>query len=56
MKSGAAPRRSSVLLDFILIFLLAAALIWPLFKAKYLDKWGSIESTFIADARLLWST
>lgn len=28
-------------------------LIWPLFKLKYLDSWGSIESTFIADARFL---
>ena len=53
MKSGAASRRSSILLDFVLIFLLAAALIWPLFKAKYVDKWASIESTFIADARFL---
>src|SRR5215470_13836071 len=31
----------------------AAALIWPLFKVKYLNKWDSIESTFIADARFL---
>ncbi|HYO80485.1 MAG TPA: hypothetical protein VES20_03720 [Bryobacteraceae bacterium] len=39
--------------DALLIFALAAALIWPLFKVKYLDIWGSIESTFIADARFL---
>jgi hypothetical protein len=28
-------------------------LIKPLFKAKYLDRWDSIESTFIADGRFL---
>ena len=28
-------------------------LIWPLFKLKYMDNWSSIESTFIADARML---
>lgn len=27
-------------------------LIWPLFRLKYLDDWRSIESTFIADARI----
>jgi len=42
-----------VLLDFFLVFLFAAALIRPLFKAGYLDKWASIESSFIADARFL---
>src|SRR3954468_21314151 len=52
MKRGAAAVRAS-LFDFILVFLLAAALIWPLFKIKYADKWASIESTFIADARFL---
>jgi len=35
------------------VFVLAAALIWPLFKLKYMDNWASIESTFIADARML---
>lgn len=39
--------------DSLLILLLAAALIWPLFRLKYLDNWASIESTFIADARML---
>src|SRR5262249_40616866 len=43
----------SLTLDALLIFLLTAALIWPLFKVKYTDKWASIESTFIADARFL---
>src|SRR5436309_721478 len=46
-------RRKEILLDFFLIFLFAALLIRPLFKAKYLDKWASIESTFISDARFL---
>jgi hypothetical protein len=46
------PRRQ-ILLDFLLVFLFAAVLIRPYFKAKYTDKWGSIESTFIADARFL---
>ncbi len=46
-------RRGEILLDFCLIFLIAAALIRPLFKAAYLDKWDSIESSFIADARFL---
>ena len=45
--------RRQVLLDCFLIFLFAAILIRPYFKAKYTDKWASIESTFIADARFL---
>lgn len=40
-------------LDSLVILLLAAALIWPLFRLKYLDNWPSIESTFIADGRML---
>lgn len=40
-------------MDAFLVFLLTAALIWPLFKIKYLANWASIESTFIADARFL---
>src|SRR5262249_13652860 len=50
------PLRSAVrtiLLDSIVIYALTAALIWPLFKAKYLNKWASIESTFIGDGRFL---
>jgi hypothetical protein len=46
-------RRREILLDFFLVFLFTAILIKPYFKAKYTDKWGSIESTFIADARFL---
>jgi hypothetical protein len=53
MKAGPGCHRNFVLLDFTLIFLLTAALIWPLFKVKYTDKWASIEATFIADARFL---
>jgi len=49
------PRRAgaAAALDALLVALLAAALIFPLFKVKYLDNWGSIESTFIADGRFL---
>jgi hypothetical protein len=39
--------------DLLLVFLFTAVLIQPLWKSKYVDNWGSIESTFIADARLL---
>lgn len=46
-------RRKEILLDFFLLFLFALALIRPFLKAKYLDKWASIESTFIGDARFL---
>lgn len=42
-----------VLLDCLLVYALAAALIWPLFKLNYMANWASIESTFIADARML---
>jgi hypothetical protein len=41
------------ILDSVAVFLLAAALIWPLFQAGYFNNWASIESTFIADARFL---
>lgn len=46
-------RRSAVFLDLLLIILLSAVLIQPLFRAKYLDRWDSIEATYIADGRLL---
>jgi len=46
-------RGKEILLDFFLVFLFTAMLIRPYFKAKYTDKWASIESTFIADARFL---
>jgi hypothetical protein len=52
-----APRffrtRTALTLECLVLFLLAAFLVRPLFKTKYADKWASIESTFIADARFL---
>lgn len=48
-----AASRAGIALECLLIAILAAALIKPLFQAKYIDRWGSIESTFIADARFL---
>src|ERR1039457_2443555 len=47
-------RPKQILLDFFLVFLFAAMPIRPYFKAKYTDKWASIESTFIGDARFLY--
>ncbi len=41
------------LLDSVLIFAISAYLIWPLFKMDYMENWGSIESTFISDGRML---
>jgi hypothetical protein len=46
-------RRQEILLDCFLLFVCTAILVGPYFKAKYTDKWGSIESTFISDARFL---
>ncbi|MDP9169928.1 MAG: hypothetical protein M3N54_04870, partial [Acidobacteriota bacterium] len=46
-------RKRAALIDSTLICLLTALLIGPLFRLKYLDNWGSIESTFIADSRML---
>jgi hypothetical protein len=37
----------------VLVFALAVLLVWPFFKTEYSDKWSSIESTFISDARML---
>lgn len=45
--------RRTWLLDFALLFLFTAILIRPYWKLKYTDNWASIESTFIADARML---
>lgn len=52
MRSRLAPFSGPVFDSFI-IFLATATLIRPLFKARYLAFWGSIESTFIAHARFL---
>jgi len=41
------------LIDSAIILLLACVLIGPLFRVEYLNYWGSIESTFIGDARML---
>jgi len=41
------------LIDSGIVFLFTCLLIAPLFKMEYSDHWGSIESTFIADARML---
>ena len=46
-------RKTEILLDFCLVFLYTAILIRPYFRAVYEDKWQSIESTFISDARYL---
>ena len=45
--------RRTFLLDSLLLLCLACFLIQPLFRLKYLDNWPSIESTFIADGRML---
>src|SRR5690349_6856361 len=45
--------RREVWLDSFAILLAAALLILPLFRIEYLNNWGSIDSTFIADARFL---
>jgi len=39
--------------DSLAICILTSILIWPLFKIVYLDRFSSIESTFIADGRML---
>jgi hypothetical protein len=43
----------ALLLDLLLVFFAAAILVRPLYRAKYLQLWSSIESTFIADGRFL---
>jgi hypothetical protein len=46
-------RRLWYAVDFLIVFLFVALLIRPLFRVKYMELWGSIESTFISDARFL---
>lgn len=46
-------RKDGWVIDLVIIALLAAALIWPMFKTRYYENWLSIDSTFIADARFL---
>jgi hypothetical protein len=45
--------RRAAALDVLLLMLIAAALIWPLFQVEYFDNWMSIDGAFIADARFL---
>ncbi len=43
----------SWVLDCVILLAISAFLIRPNWKLKYVENWGSIESTFIADARML---
>ena len=45
--------KRTILLDSLILVCLTVVLIKPLFRLKYLDNWPSIESTFIAEGRLL---
>src|SRR5438552_1514284 len=45
--------RRSIFIDTAVLVVLTGALIWPLFQLTYMDNWASIESTFIADGRML---
>lgn len=45
--------RKHLWLDSVLVLTLAAILVAPLFRLEYMQNWGSIESTFISDARML---
>jgi len=49
MKSG----KLSWWIDGVIIFALTAALILPFFSIEYLNLWSTIESSFIAQARLM---
>ena len=53
MRDGRNKLRREALLDCFAILLAAAILILPLWRIEYLKNWGSIDSTFIADARFL---
>lgn len=44
--------RHRIWLDAGILFLLAAALVFPMFRLQYMNNWSSIESTFIADGRM----
>ena len=53
---GLSQRRKdaeSWLLDSCAVVLLAAALVWPLFRAEYLGNWETQEGRYVADARFL---
>ena len=49
----AGPQVRTLVIDSLLLILIAAALIHPLFSLVYTNNWASIEATFIADARFL---
>ena len=49
----ARPQIRTLVVDSLLLILIAAALIHPLFTLVYMNNWASIEATFIADARFL---
>src|SRR4051794_577840 len=53
MRAARVTRLRSWIIDSVAIFILTSILIWPLFKMVYLDRYSSIESTFIADGRML---
>lgn len=53
MAFDAVRRQSRWLFDATGLFLLTAALIWPLFRLDYADKWDSPEGTLISDVRFL---
>jgi hypothetical protein len=40
-------------LDGVAVFVLAAVLVLPVFRLDYLDNWGSIEGSFIAQGHML---
>ncbi len=46
-------RLQTWIFDSLAICILTSILIWPLFKIVYLDRFASIESTFISDGRML---
>ena len=45
--------KRTFLFDSLILIFLTVLLIDPLFGLDYLDNWTSIESTFIAQARML---
>ncbi len=53
MRLSEMRRRLAPAADLLLLAALAAVFIWPVFSLGFLDHWGTIESTFISDARFL---
>ena len=48
-----ARSRYTAAFDILLLSIVAAGLIWPLFQVEYFDNWMSIDGAFISDARFL---